>query len=137
MAPCWRETRDTGAGFGFIPGVPDVPSPPPPPVRCPPPQVVRVRLENDERSAAVLSELVGTACGLRLQRGARTAVQAALGGFREHSLLVTVSGQKVFVVKRQNRGPEARGPCEEPGGRGGTPVNDGPASPGHVLASPQ
>lgn len=26
-------------------------------------------LENDERSAAVLSELVGTACGLRLQRG--------------------------------------------------------------------
>ncbi|OPJ66357.1 ragulator complex protein LAMTOR4 [Patagioenas fasciata] len=63
-------------------------------------------LENDERSAAVLSELVGTACGLRLQRGLEPPFKRLSVVFGEHSLLVTVSGQKLFVVKRQNRSPE-------------------------------
>ncbi|KAM6307021.1 ragulator complex protein LAMTOR4 isoform 2-T2 [Podargus strigoides] len=59
-------------------------------------------LENDEQTAAVLSELVATACGLRLQRGHDPPFKRLSVVFGEHSLLVTVSGQKLFVVKRQN-----------------------------------
>ncbi|XP_063997147.1 ragulator complex protein LAMTOR4 isoform X5 [Pogoniulus pusillus] len=59
-------------------------------------------LENDEQTAAVLSELVGTACGLRLQRGHDPPFKRLSVVFGEHSLLVTISGQKLFVVKRQN-----------------------------------
>uniref|UniRef100_A0A803YQM5 Ragulator complex protein LAMTOR4 n=2 Tax=Meleagris gallopavo TaxID=9103 RepID=A0A803YQM5_MELGA len=59
-------------------------------------------LENDERTAAVLSELVSTACGLRLPRGHEPPFKRLSVVFGEHSLLVTVSGQKLFVVKRQN-----------------------------------
>ncbi|XP_063178294.1 ragulator complex protein LAMTOR4, partial [Chroicocephalus ridibundus] len=59
-------------------------------------------LENDEQTAAILSELVATACGLRLQRGHDPPFKRLSVVFGEHSLLVTVSGQKLFVVKRQN-----------------------------------
>ncbi|XP_054029092.1 ragulator complex protein LAMTOR4 isoform X3 [Melanerpes formicivorus] len=59
-------------------------------------------LENDEQTAAVLSELVATACGLRLQRGHDPPFKRLSVVFGEHSLLVTISGQKLFVVKRQN-----------------------------------
>ncbi|XP_050161817.1 ragulator complex protein LAMTOR4 isoform X2 [Myiozetetes cayanensis] len=86
-------------------------------------------LENDERTATVLQGLVATALGLRLPRGhhppfRRLSGQCHLLGspgvttgspwghhppfrrlsvvFGEHSLLVTVSGQKLFVVKRHN-----------------------------------
>uniref|UniRef100_A0A670JXN7 Ragulator complex protein LAMTOR4 n=1 Tax=Podarcis muralis TaxID=64176 RepID=A0A670JXN7_PODMU len=52
-------------------------------------------LENDERTAGVISELVNTACAFRLPRCPRVV-------FGEHSFLVTISGQKLFVVKRQN-----------------------------------
>ncbi|XP_072704760.1 ragulator complex protein LAMTOR4 isoform X2 [Ciconia boyciana] len=59
-------------------------------------------LENDEQTAAILSELVAPACGLRLQRGHDPPFKRLSVVFGEHSLLVTVSGQKLFVVKRQN-----------------------------------
>uniref|UniRef100_A0A8C8YKG5 Ragulator complex protein LAMTOR4 n=1 Tax=Prolemur simus TaxID=1328070 RepID=A0A8C8YKG5_PROSS len=66
-------------------------------------------LENDEQAASAISELVSTACGFRLHQGMNVLF---LGKkhlsvvFGEHTLLVTVSGQRVFVVKRQNRGRE-------------------------------
>ncbi|XP_010569716.1 PREDICTED: ragulator complex protein LAMTOR4 [Haliaeetus leucocephalus] len=68
---------------------------------CPAPQSSG-DLENDEQTAAILSELVATACGLRLQRGHDPPFKRLSVVFGEHSLLVTVSGQKLFVVKRQN-----------------------------------
>ncbi|KYO22238.1 ragulator complex protein LAMTOR4 isoform X2 [Alligator mississippiensis] len=61
-------------------------------------------LENDEVAAAVVAELVGTACGLRLQRSHDPPFKRLSVVFGEHSFLVTVSGQKIFVLKRQNHG---------------------------------
>ncbi|XP_069738547.1 ragulator complex protein LAMTOR4 isoform X2 [Phaenicophaeus curvirostris] len=61
-------------------------------------------LENDEQTASVLSELVATACGL--QRGHDPPFKRLSVVFGEHSLLVTISGQKLFVVKRQNHSQE-------------------------------
>ncbi|XP_025914761.1 ragulator complex protein LAMTOR4 [Apteryx rowi] len=77
---------------------------PPRPQRLPPSRAspARLSLANDEHTAAVLSELVATACGLRLQRGHDPPFKRLSVVFGEHSLLVTVSGQKLFVVKRQN-----------------------------------
>ncbi|XP_029419069.1 ragulator complex protein LAMTOR4 isoform X2 [Nannospalax galili] len=72
-------------------------------------------LENDEQAASAISELVSTACGFRLHHGMNVPFKRLSGGgrpvsppvvFGEHTLLVTVSGQRVFVVKRQNRGRE-------------------------------
>ncbi|KAJ6654888.1 hypothetical protein lerEdw1_006359 [Lerista edwardsae] len=59
-------------------------------------------LENDERTAAVVSELVGTACAFRLARCPEVPFRRISVVFGEHSFLVTISGQKLFVVKRQN-----------------------------------
>ncbi|XP_022275373.1 ragulator complex protein LAMTOR4 isoform X3 [Canis lupus familiaris] len=72
-------------------------------------------LENDEQAASAISELVSTACGFRLHHSTNIPFKRLSGGgrcvsspvvFGEHTLLVTVSGQRVFVVKRQNRGRE-------------------------------
>ncbi|KAM9111329.1 ragulator complex protein LAMTOR4 [Pangshura tecta] len=59
-------------------------------------------LENAEHTAGVISELVSTACGFRLQRGPDPPFKRLSVVFGEHTFLVTVSGQKIFVVKRQN-----------------------------------
>ncbi|XP_001513789.2 ragulator complex protein LAMTOR4 [Ornithorhynchus anatinus] len=61
-------------------------------------------LENDEQTAGAISELVGTACGFRMQRAPDVPFKRLSVVFGEHTFLVTVSGQKVFVVKRQNHG---------------------------------
>ncbi|XP_075763132.1 ragulator complex protein LAMTOR4 [Pelodiscus sinensis] len=63
-------------------------------------------LENAEHMAGAISELVGTACGFRLQRSPDPPFKRLSVVFGEHSFLVTVSGQKIFVVKRQNHGRE-------------------------------
>ncbi|XP_076416828.1 ragulator complex protein LAMTOR4 isoform X2 [Peromyscus maniculatus bairdii] len=63
-------------------------------------------LENDEQAASTISELVSTACGFRLHHGTNIPFKRLSVVFGEHTLLVTVSGQRVFVVKRQNRGRE-------------------------------
>uniref|UniRef100_A0A493T5H5 Ragulator complex protein LAMTOR4 n=1 Tax=Anas platyrhynchos platyrhynchos TaxID=8840 RepID=A0A493T5H5_ANAPP len=63
-------------------------------------------LENDERTATVLAGLVATACGLRLPRGHQPPFRRLSVVFGDHSLLVTASAQKLFVVKRQNRTQE-------------------------------
>uniref|UniRef100_A0A8C6DLM7 Ragulator complex protein LAMTOR4 n=1 Tax=Moschus moschiferus TaxID=68415 RepID=A0A8C6DLM7_MOSMO len=63
-------------------------------------------LENDEQAASAISELVSTACGFRLHQGMSVPFKRLSVVFGEHTLLVTVSGQRVFVVKRQNRGRE-------------------------------
>lgn len=63
-------------------------------------------LENDEQAASAISELVSTACGFRLHHGMSIPFKRLSVVFGEHTLLVTVSGQRVFVVKRQNRGRE-------------------------------
>uniref|UniRef100_A0A670J9L0 Ragulator complex protein LAMTOR4 n=1 Tax=Podarcis muralis TaxID=64176 RepID=A0A670J9L0_PODMU len=59
-------------------------------------------LENDERTAGVISELVNTACAFRLPRCPEVPFRRISVVFGEHSFLVTISGQKLFVVKRQN-----------------------------------
>ncbi|XP_030402855.1 ragulator complex protein LAMTOR4 [Gopherus flavomarginatus] len=58
-------------------------------------------LENAEHTAGVISELVATACGFRLQRSPDPPFKRLSVVFGEHTFLVTVSGQKIFVVKRQ------------------------------------
>ncbi|XP_053411464.1 ragulator complex protein LAMTOR4 isoform X1 [Nycticebus coucang] len=63
-------------------------------------------LENDEQAASAISELVSTACGFRLHHSMNVPFKRLSVVFGEHTLLVTVSGQRVFVVKRQNRGRE-------------------------------
>lgn len=63
-------------------------------------------LENDEQAASAISELVSTACGFQLHHGTNIPFKRLSVVFGEHTLLVTVSGQRVFVVKRQNRGRE-------------------------------
>uniref|UniRef100_A0A6B2F2M6 Ragulator complex protein LAMTOR4 n=1 Tax=Bothriechis nigroviridis TaxID=88079 RepID=A0A6B2F2M6_BOTNI len=63
-------------------------------------------LENDERTASAMAELVSTACAFRLPRGPELPFRRVSVVFGEHSLLATVSGQKLFVVKRLNSVPE-------------------------------
>ncbi|XP_035876628.1 ragulator complex protein LAMTOR4 isoform X1 [Phyllostomus discolor] len=63
-------------------------------------------LENDEQAASAISELVSTACSFRLHHSMNIPFKRLSVVFGEHTLLVTVSGQRVFVVKRQNRGRE-------------------------------
>ncbi|XP_023393271.1 ragulator complex protein LAMTOR4 isoform X2 [Pteropus alecto] len=63
-------------------------------------------LENDEQAASAISELVSTACAFRLHHSMNIPFKRLSVVFGEHTLLVTVSGQRVFVVKRQNRGRE-------------------------------
>ncbi|XP_050822812.1 ragulator complex protein LAMTOR4-like [Gopherus flavomarginatus] len=59
-------------------------------------------LENAEHTAGVISELVATACGFQLQHGPDPQFKCLSVVFGEHTFLVTISCQKIFVVKRQN-----------------------------------
>uniref|UniRef100_A0A8C0IZB0 Ragulator complex protein LAMTOR4 n=1 Tax=Chelonoidis abingdonii TaxID=106734 RepID=A0A8C0IZB0_CHEAB len=59
-------------------------------------------LENAEHTAGVISELVTTACGFQLQRGPDSQFKHLSVVFGENTFLVTVSCQKIFVVKQQN-----------------------------------
>ncbi|XP_077117834.1 ragulator complex protein LAMTOR4 isoform X3 [Ranitomeya variabilis] len=58
-------------------------------------------LENDERLAGVIREMVTTACSFRVL-GDQVPFKRMSVVFGEHSFLVTISGQKIYVVKRQN-----------------------------------
>ncbi|XP_036374203.1 ragulator complex protein LAMTOR4 [Megalops cyprinoides] len=59
-------------------------------------------LENDEQTAGVIMQMVQTACKFRLNGAAEPPFKRMSVMFEDHAYLVTVSGQKVFVVKRQN-----------------------------------
>ncbi|KAG7454795.1 hypothetical protein MATL_G00263420 [Megalops atlanticus] len=59
-------------------------------------------LENDEQTAGVILQMVQTACRFHLHGAAEPPFKRLSVMFEDHAYLVTVSGQKVFVVKRQN-----------------------------------
>ncbi|KAL4659519.1 ragulator complex protein LAMTOR4 [Arapaima gigas] len=59
-------------------------------------------LENDEHTAAVIMQMVQTACKFRLHGCAEPPFKRMSVMFDDHVYAVTVSGQKVFVVKRHN-----------------------------------
>uniref|UniRef100_A0A8D3BJX0 Ragulator complex protein LAMTOR4 n=1 Tax=Scophthalmus maximus TaxID=52904 RepID=A0A8D3BJX0_SCOMX len=59
-------------------------------------------LENDEHTAGVMMEMVRTASRFRLQGSADPPFKR----MSDFVYTVTVSGQKVFVVKRQNNQQE-------------------------------
>ncbi|XP_030043323.1 ragulator complex protein LAMTOR4 [Microcaecilia unicolor] len=59
-------------------------------------------LENDERTAALITEMVSTACSFRMQGSPEHPFKRLSIVFGEMTFLVTVSGQKIFVVKRHN-----------------------------------
>ncbi|XP_053318875.1 ragulator complex protein LAMTOR4 isoform X2 [Spea bombifrons] len=58
-------------------------------------------LENDERLAGVIREMVATACSLH-RMGDQLPFKRMSVVFGEHTFFVTISGQKIYVVKRQN-----------------------------------
>ncbi|XP_043933203.1 ragulator complex protein LAMTOR4 isoform X2 [Protopterus annectens] len=63
-------------------------------------------LENDEQTAAVIMEMIQTACRFKVYENTDPAFKRMSVVFGEHTYMVTVSGQKVFVVKRQNSSRE-------------------------------
>ncbi|XP_006864555.1 PREDICTED: ragulator complex protein LAMTOR4-like [Chrysochloris asiatica] len=63
-------------------------------------------LQNDEQAASTIYELVSTACRFRLHHGMKVPFQHLSVVFGEHTLLVIMLGQRMFVVKRQNQGWE-------------------------------
>uniref|UniRef100_A0A3B3QZC2 Ragulator complex protein LAMTOR4 n=1 Tax=Paramormyrops kingsleyae TaxID=1676925 RepID=A0A3B3QZC2_9TELE len=63
-------------------------------------------LENDEHTAAIIMQMVQTAYKFRLQGATDPPFKRMSVMFEDHVYAVTVSGQKVFVVKRQNNHPE-------------------------------
>uniref|UniRef100_A0A3B5M7U3 Ragulator complex protein LAMTOR4 n=1 Tax=Xiphophorus couchianus TaxID=32473 RepID=A0A3B5M7U3_9TELE len=58
-------------------------------------------LENDEHTAGVMMQMVRTACRFRLS-GSTDAPFKRMSILEDFVYVVTISGQKVFVVKRQN-----------------------------------
>ncbi|KAM9311149.1 ragulator complex protein LAMTOR4 [Gastrophryne carolinensis] len=58
-------------------------------------------LENDEHLAGVIREMVTAACRSR-GLGDQIPFKRMSVVFGEHSFFVTISGQKIYVVKRQN-----------------------------------
>ncbi|XP_018422175.1 PREDICTED: ragulator complex protein LAMTOR4 [Nanorana parkeri] len=58
-------------------------------------------LENDENLAGVIREMVTAACSFRCL-GDQIPFKRMSIVFGEHSYCVTISGQKIYVVKRQN-----------------------------------
>ncbi|KAG8441408.1 hypothetical protein GDO86_006955 [Hymenochirus boettgeri] len=58
-------------------------------------------LENDERLAGVIREMVATACTFQ-GLGDQLPFKRMSIVFGEHTFLVTISSQKIYVVKRQN-----------------------------------
>uniref|UniRef100_A0A8C5MJC1 Ragulator complex protein LAMTOR4 n=1 Tax=Leptobrachium leishanense TaxID=445787 RepID=A0A8C5MJC1_9ANUR len=59
-------------------------------------------LENDEFLAGVIRDMVAAACTLRTSTGDQPPFKRMSIIFGEHTFLVTVSGQKIYVVKRHN-----------------------------------
>ncbi|ELK04488.1 hypothetical protein PAL_GLEAN10002758, partial [Pteropus alecto] len=59
-------------------------------------------LENDEQATSTISELVSTTCAFWLYHGINIPFKRLSVVFGEYTLLVIVSGQRMFVVKRQN-----------------------------------
>ncbi|XP_062850567.1 ragulator complex protein LAMTOR4 isoform X2 [Trichomycterus rosablanca] len=59
-------------------------------------------LENDEHTAGVIMQMVRTACRFRLHGAAEPPFKRMSVMFEDYVYAVTISGQKVFVVKRQN-----------------------------------
>uniref|UniRef100_A0AAZ3R8M6 Ragulator complex protein LAMTOR4 n=1 Tax=Oncorhynchus tshawytscha TaxID=74940 RepID=A0AAZ3R8M6_ONCTS len=59
-------------------------------------------LENDEHTAGVIMQMMRTACRFRLQGAAEPPFKRMSVMLEDYVYTVTVSGQKVFVVKRQN-----------------------------------
>ncbi|KAF4079373.1 hypothetical protein AMELA_G00177300 [Ameiurus melas] len=59
-------------------------------------------LENDERTAGVIMQMVRTACRFRLHGAAEPPLKRMSVMFEDYVYAVTISGQKVFVVKRHN-----------------------------------
>ncbi|KAK6466461.1 ragulator complex protein LAMTOR4-like [Huso huso] len=59
-------------------------------------------LENDEQAAGLIMQMVQTACRFRLHDGTEPPFKRLSVVFEDHAYMVTVSGQKVFVVKRHN-----------------------------------
>ncbi|XP_060745482.1 ragulator complex protein LAMTOR4 [Tachysurus vachellii] len=59
-------------------------------------------LENDERTAGVIMQMVRTACRFRLHGTAEPPLKRLSVMFEDYVYTVTISGQKIFVVKRQN-----------------------------------
>ncbi|XP_068128229.1 ragulator complex protein LAMTOR4 [Hyperolius riggenbachi] len=58
-------------------------------------------LENDERFAGVIREMVTSACSFHCL-GEQIPFRRMSVVFGEHSFFITISGQKIYVVKRQN-----------------------------------
>ncbi|XP_024145383.1 ragulator complex protein LAMTOR4 isoform X2 [Oryzias melastigma] len=63
-------------------------------------------LENDEHTAGVIMQMVRTANRFRLPGAAEVPFKRMSVVLEDFVLAVTVSGQKVFVVKRQHAHPE-------------------------------
>ncbi|XP_019961733.1 ragulator complex protein LAMTOR4 [Paralichthys olivaceus] len=63
-------------------------------------------LENDEHTACVMMEMVRTASRFRLPGSADPPFKRMSVILDDYVYTVTVSGQKVFVVKRQNNQQE-------------------------------
>ncbi|XP_030627031.1 ragulator complex protein LAMTOR4 [Chanos chanos] len=59
-------------------------------------------LENDEHTAGVIMQMVRTACRFRLHGATEPPFKRMSVMFEDYVYAVTISGQKVFVVKRQN-----------------------------------
>ncbi|KAM8972809.1 ragulator complex protein LAMTOR4 [Pelodytes ibericus] len=58
-------------------------------------------LENDERISGIIREMVSTACSFH-GLGDQLPFKRMSIVFGEHSFMITISGQKIYVVKRQN-----------------------------------
>ncbi|RVE56807.1 hypothetical protein OJAV_G00225000 [Oryzias javanicus] len=63
-------------------------------------------LENDEHTAGVIMQMVRTANRFRLPGAAEVPFKRMSVVLEDFVLAVTVSGQKVFVVKRQHAHPD-------------------------------
>ncbi|XP_040030531.2 LOW QUALITY PROTEIN: ragulator complex protein LAMTOR4 [Gasterosteus aculeatus] len=63
-------------------------------------------LENDEQTAAVMMQMVRTASRFKLPGSAEPPFKRMSVTLEDFVYMVTVSGQKVFVVKRQNNQQE-------------------------------
>ncbi|XP_051900519.1 ragulator complex protein LAMTOR4 [Pristis pectinata] len=64
-------------------------------------------LENDEHTAGVIMRMMQTAVKLCVNGNTDPSFKRMSVVFGEHTYMATISGQKVFVVKRQNNPHEA------------------------------
>ncbi|XP_042339152.1 ragulator complex protein LAMTOR4, partial [Plectropomus leopardus] len=72
---------------------------------APPPQSAG-ELENDEHTAGVMMQMVRTAARFKLPGSAEPPFKRMSVVLEDFVYTMTVSGQKVFVVKRQNNQQE-------------------------------